>query len=320
MISRSTLIAALVVVELAIVGTAVRSFGGGGGGDRSGSHGWGPFGFGRAEAAVRTPLDRHFATGLAPHVVIEVGDVGVTIQTAPGPDVHVVERLEQHGWVSGSVPPVRAEQTADGVRIVSPSGSGMHVVMGELVHELLVTVPATATLAVTGGDRIAATGLRARFTGHTDNGAIRLRDHQGDVDATSSNGRVELIDVRAAGVKVHTDNGRLVLTRVVADRLEASTDNGRIVAAAVRLADGAITTSNGRISVAYTADSDATLTAHTSAGRLDVAGSGAAAAEDGNDEGGDENHQRVLRLGAGRGRFEISTDNGSIHLTQGGQV
>lgn len=296
MISRSTLIAALVVVELAIVGTAIRSFGGGG---RPGPHAWGPFGFGRAEAAAQPRLDRHFATGLAPHVVIDVGDVGVTIQTAPGPDVHVVERLEQHGWVSGSVPPVRAEQTADGVRIVSPSGTGMHVVMGELVHELLVTVPATATLAVTGGDRIAATGLRARFTGHTDNGAIHLRDHQGDVDATTDNGRIELLDVRAAAVKVHTSNGRLVLTRVVADRLDASTDNGRIVAAAVRLADGVMTTSNGRISVAYTADSDATLTAHASAGRLDVAGG--AAAQDGNGDG-DENHERVLRLGAGRGR------------------
>ncbi len=318
MISRSTLIGALVVVELAIVGAAVDSFSGLGGSPEPHGFGWS----GTAQAGTTTPLDRRFATGPAPHVVVDVGDVSVVVRAAAGSGVHVLEQVKRVGWISGSLAPVQAEQTADGVRISSHGGSGLNVVMGGLEHDLIVTVPATAAVEVTSTDRIEATGLRARFAAHTDDGSVHVHDQRGDLDLSTNDGRIELVDVEAADVTARTADGRLILTRVVADRLRASTDDGRIQATDVRLADGAITTKDGRASVAFTPDSDATLTVRTADGRIDLAAglTGDPAAADARADAESDRQERVVRLGSGRGRFEVSTGSGPISIAQGAHV
>ncbi|HEY6233938.1 MAG TPA: hypothetical protein VIW69_02390, partial [Candidatus Elarobacter sp.] len=133
MISRSTLIGALVVTELAIAGLATEAVAGGQFGFAGGSFG------ARSEASDR--LHRSFVAGPAPHIVIDVHDVDVVVQAGSGPGVRVDETLER-GWLfpGAVVPPLTAQQSLDGVRISSPGESGVHVQR----HEVRITVPPTA--------------------------------------------------------------------------------------------------------------------------------------------------------------------------------
>ncbi len=323
MISRSTLIGALVVVELAIAGAAVRSLtgdfsprparAGGFGPGHFGHHGFGP----RVGAAAAPALDRSFTTGPAPHVVVDVKDVRVVIAAAPTPGVRVVEQIRREGWVSGEVRHVAVEQTADGLRVSSPGDAGLHVMMGSLVHLVTVTVPPAARVEVSADDRVEASGLRARFTAHNSDGSLHVRNHRGDLDVSTDDGLLELVDVQGANVSAHTADGRLILTRVVADRLTAGTDDGRIEATGVRLGEGAIATKDGRVRLAYTPDSDTTLTARTGDGRIDLPAGLTESTPTSADDGGAVRHERVVRIGSGRGRFEISSGDGSITITQG---
>ncbi|MEA2663961.1 MAG: hypothetical protein QOI11_905 [Candidatus Eremiobacteraeota bacterium] len=320
MISRSTLIGALVVVELAIAGAAIRSLTGDSSPRPAGFGGHEHFGHHHGFGAAAPPVDRRFTTGLTPHVVIDVKDVRVRIGTAPGPAVRVVEQVRKHGWVSGDVRHVVIERTADGLRVSSPGDTGLYGMMGSVEHLVQITVPPTAHLDVTADDRVDASGLRAPFSARTGDGSLHVRDHRGDLDLGTGDGRLELIDVRGGAVTAHTGDGRLILTRVVADRLTAGTGDGRVEATDVRLGEGAITTKDGRVRIAYTPDSDATLTARTGDGRIDLPANLHESNPSGAFDGDVVQHERVVRLGSGRGRFEVSTRDGSITITQGAQV
>jgi hypothetical protein len=303
MISRSTLIAALVVVELAIVGVAGSALTGG----RVGIPALpGPAAF-AAQPAV-SPVDRTFLTGLTPRVAIDVRDVHVTVETAPGPSVRVRETLAVHGFVTGHTVPLTAEQTPDGVRVQEIGEEGGHVMLGSFERTLTVTVPPGALVDLTTAGDIDVSGLRAKLVAHTSDGAIHLRDHQGDVDVTTDSGRIEMVDVHGTAIDAVDHDGRIYLTRVGADRLQAHSDSGRIVGEGVRAVDGSLTTLDGRILVSFTATSDATATVHTDDGDVNVAGFTTI----------DDSHDsRVVRLGEGRGHFEVTTADGPITITQG---
>lgn len=322
MISRSTLIGALVVAELAIVGAAVRSLTGGFDAAPAGASGFGHARFGHhhgfaTAAGAAAAVDRRFATGPAPHVVVDVKDVRVVIAAGSEPGVRVVEQIRREGWVSGEVRHVALQQTADGLRVTSPGDSGLHVMMGSLVHLVTITVPAAARVEVSADDRVEASGLRAPFTAHNRDGSLHVRDHRGDLDVSTDDGVLELVDVQGASVSAHTADGRLILTRVAAERLTAGTDDGRVEATGVRLGEGAITTKDGRIRLAYTPDSDTTLTARTGDGRIDLPAGLTESTPTSADDGDTAGRERVVRLGSGRGRFEVSSGDGSITITQG---
>ena len=300
MISRSTVLGGLIVVELAIVGAAANALTGGGTPE-----------FG-ARASMGSPaLDRTFVTGPAPRVVVDVGDVHVTVETAPAPSVHVVETVLAHGFVSGKPDVVVAEQTPDGVRVHSTGDGSMHVMFGEFNHELRLVVPATARLELATGGRIDAGGLRAKLVAHSRDGSVHVRDHQADLDVSTDSGRVELVDVQGKAIDATTRDGRIYLTRVGADRLVAHSDSGRIVGAGIRAVDGSLTTADGRVVVSFTPGSDATAQVHTEDGEVSVAGFTST------DDGASK---RTVRLGSGRGHFEISTASGPITITQGANV
>ncbi|MDB5093725.1 MAG: hypothetical protein JWO85_1826 [Candidatus Eremiobacteraeota bacterium] len=301
MISRSTVLGGLIVVELAIVGAAASALTGGGT----------PSGYGAPTSMGSTALDRTFITGPAPRVVVDVGDVHVTVETAGSPSVHVVETVLAHGFMSGKPDAVVAEQTPDGVRVHSTGDGSLHVMLGHFNHELRLVVPATARLELATGGRIDASGLRAKLVAHSSDGSIHVRDHQADLDASTDSGRVELVDVQGKAIDATTRDGRIYLTRVGADRLVAHSDSGRIVGAGVRAFDGSLTTADGRVIVSFTAGSDATAQVHTDDGEVRVAGF--SSTDDGTSK-------RTVRLGSGRGHFEISTASGPITITQGANV
>jgi hypothetical protein len=310
MISRSTVLGGLIVVELAIVGAAASALTGGA--VISPHYGTTNVEFGHSRMAMAsTPLDRTFVTGLAPHVVVDVQDVHVTVETAGSPSVHVVETVSARGFMSGKPDAVVAEQTPDGVRVHSTGEGSMHVMIGEFNHELRLVVPANSQVQLATAGRIDAAGLRAKLIAHSSDGSIHVRDHQADLDASTDSGRVELVDVQGKAIDATTRDGRIYLTRVGADRLVAHSDSGRIVGAGVRAVDGSLTTADGRVVVSFTAGSDATAQVHTADGEISVAGF--SSTEDGASK-------RTVRLGSGRGHFEISTASGAITITQGANV
>jgi hypothetical protein len=311
MISRSTLVGALVVVELVIVGAGARAIAGGSSGPMVAEA---PFSFGTGSherVFSRAPVDRTFATGIAPRVVIDVHDVDVFVRGENVPTVHVAESLRKSGYVWGEVAPLTAQQSPDGIRISTPANSGVHMVFGSYSRELAVTVPVGTHVEFASAGVVDASGLREKLIAHVPDGAIRIRDHRGDVDVSTGSGRITMVDVQGDDIAANTRDGRIYLTRVGADRIDATSSSGRIVGVDVRAVNGALTTRDGRVILSFTGNSDATVNVHTADGNVHVSGLSTTQ----NDE-----QKSVVHLGSGRGRFEVSTGSGSITLTQGANV
>ena len=318
MISRSTLVGALVVVELAIVGMAAKAVAGDAGTSSTGPFcftGGRHYGFFGADTTKGTKaLDRTFPSGASPHIVVDVHDVDVYVKSSPATGVHVVETVTTSGYVRGSFAPITAEPIADGLRIGSSGGGNVRVMIGSVNRVLTVTVPASAQVEIVSGGRIETTGLRAKLIAHVEEGAIHVSDQRGDVDVSTGDGRIYLTDVQSEDIAAATRSGRLYFTRVGAERLDAHTNFGRIYATDIRAVDGALTTKEGRVSVSLAGNSDATVTASVqdSGGRVSVSGLAAT------DEGPTK---RVVRVGSGRGKFEITSgDEGPVNITQGANV
>jgi len=319
MISRSTLVGALVVTELVILAAAGQAISGGGpayaSGSTPGTHKH--FGIvfdnygGRhhdAPAAAST-VDRTFAAGLTPHVVVDVSDVPVTVQTGNLPAVHVVGIVRRSGFRHAEDGVITAVQTADGVRVTA---GGTSDVRGSFERTLRLTVPPGALVEIASGGAIEATGLRAKLIAHVEDGAIHVTNHRGDVDVKTASGDVDLVDVQAGAIAAHTDDGHVKLTSVGADHFDVHTASGAIVATDLRAVDGALTASDGAVGVTFAANSDANVHVHTGDG--DITGAGPAP------QTTESAETRTLRLGSGRGSFTVSTESGSITISQGATV
>jgi putative adhesin len=306
MISRSTVVGGLVVVELAIAGLAV--------GAVASPILAPPLFFGPPTAAVertaagQTLLDKSFAAGTSPRVVVDLPAIPVIVEAGTTPAVRVVETLVRRGWVTGTPSRLTAEQTPDGVRIHNLDVGELNAIFGDVEHTVRVTVPAGAHVELATGDNITASGLRAKLVAHTHDGRVRVSDHEGDLDVATESGRVELTDVHGGAIDAVSHDGRIYLTRVGAERLAVHSDSGRIIGNGVRAVDGGLTTADGRIEVSFTASSDATATVRTSDGHVRVSGFPTV---------GDGDDHSTVRLGSGRGHFEVTTESGHISITQG---
>ncbi len=308
MISRSTLVGALVVVELVILSAAGQAIAGG----HQRFHQSHPrFGMAmdHSDAPVVTTLDRTFgAGGLAPHIVVDVTDVPVTVQTGNLSGVHIVGTVRKSGFTHSTDGAIAAVQTADGARITAGSTDN---VPGDFERTLQLTVPPGALVEIASGGRIEANGLRAKLIAHVEDGAIHVTNHRGDLDVSTDSGEIELVDVQAEAVVAHTADGHMKLTTVGAAHLDAHTKSGPIAATDLRAVDGALATEDGRVGVTFAADSDANVNLHTDDGSITGAGPGDTSAS---------SESRTLRLGSTRGNFTVSTASGSITVSQGAKV
>jgi putative adhesin len=315
MISRSTLVGALVVTELVIVAAAGQAMLGGGPAYASGSTPGTHQHFGitfhnrsHEAPAVTSTLDKTFAGGLAPHVVVDVGDVPITVQTGTLPAVHVLGTVRKSGFHNAEDGAIVAVQTADGVRITASDTSDVH---GSFERTLQLTVPPGALVEIASGGAVGVSGLRAKLIAHVKDGAIHVSNQRGDVDVTTASGDVELLDVQADAIVARTDDGHVKLTSVGADHFDVHTASGAITATDLRAVDGALTTADGAVDVVFAANSDANVSVHTSDGSITGAGG---------QDGTDAAESRTVRLGSARGQFTVSTDSGSITINQGAKV
>ncbi|HEX3549200.1 MAG TPA: DUF4097 family beta strand repeat-containing protein [Candidatus Elarobacter sp.] len=305
MISRSTLVGALVVAELVIVGVAAEAVSG---------HPTRTWTFEPRFAHGRQPvvrlLDKTFATGPAPHVVIDVDQARVAVIAGPAGTVHVAGTMTIAGHVGGAAPSLDAVRTADGVRVAVESG--LVRVRGRLERQVQLTVPADATVQVASAGDVSVSGLRGALVARVEDGDVRVVNHRGDVDVSTDSGNVELLDVQGRTVALHSDDGTLKLSATGADRLDAQTSSGAITAAGLRVVDGALRSSDGAISVSFAPASDAAVSLHTDDGAITGGDAGTS------DEG--SGTTRALRLGTARGHFNVSTADGSIAVRQGASV
>lgn len=300
MLSRSTIIGALVVVELAIIGMAAGAIAGV---PSPAGFAFPPLAFRHGANLSSTTLNRTLVTGPSPHVVIDVHDLDLAIETAEAPAVKVIETKSSIGFVTDDSAPV-VQQTADGVRVHGENASDMGV-FGRTLH---LTVPPGARLEIISAGDIDADGLRAKLIARSVNGVISISNHRGDLDLSATAGRIVLTNVEGSDIAANTREGRLLFRRVSADRLDASSDGHYIEAVDLRVVDGALTTRSGHVDVSFTGDSDATVNAHTDDGRVHVRGLPTS---------DDSRSASVVHLGSGRGHFDVSTGDGSITITRG---
>ena len=302
MISRSTLIAALVVIELVIVAAAGRAVSG------HSSH-WNFGGAFADQPPVVTRIDQTFETGAAPHVVLDVDNATVTVEAAAGTSVHVAGVMRYTHWRSGVKPALTVLRTADGVRVAAESGL---TYTRSLEREVRITVPPGAQVEVLSAASVVASGLRGKLIARLGDGPVKVDNHRGDLDVTTSSGDVDLVDVQASALALRSDDGDFRLTSAGGDQIDAHTASGKITAVDLRAVDGALRTDDGHIDVGFASQSDAAVNLHTSDGR--ITGVGAAKPDtDGPDS-------RSLRLGSARGHFTVATGSGSISVTQGASV
>jgi hypothetical protein len=314
---RLTVVAVLVVVELALLGSMISAL------DFSHDSSSDHIVMGLAPALAATEkttpvLNKTFETGSAPAVFIDDGSSAVNVTVRPGHAVVVREQIKSSGWVLHTRRAKLDVSFADNTVSIVRRGSDPMVMAGAYERSFNIVVPPGTRLEIANAADIRVNGLRDAAKLHSENGSIEVRDHRAAVTASSDNGRIELHDVIASTAEISTGNGRIVFENVRADALTAHTDNGRIDASGVTTRGGTIESGNGRIELGLAQGNDLTVTAKASAGKVTAESPLAFEPRASGDDNDDNDVPRTLRMGNGTGKLQVSSDNGSITMSQGG--
>jgi hypothetical protein len=315
MLPRTTLIAVLIGVEMALVFGMVVALGGG-------PHGrFGRFGTPAGAASIQPPST--FTARSRPALAIDVGMADVVIDAVEGSRI-AVSVSDSHRHV-GSSAPIGARDDNGTIRVTANETDAWSF-LGDsrTVH---ITAPPQTAVEIVHAGNIAVNGLRGDATinssasFHPGDGIV-VRDFRGALTATTSNGNLDVIDADCTELHVSSSNGRVTLTRVKAQHIDATSSNGRVNGTGLRLRDGRVASSNGRVSLGFAPGADTTVTAASSNGRVNTSGLPAAAGTQNSnaavDEDGDPMPAKAFRVGAGGGRLDVHSSNGSIDLTQEG--
>jgi hypothetical protein len=290
MISRGTIIAGLLVLELAIICEAVIAVQGGGQ----------PFHHSVAQAATGGRLaeggaHQIFDAGVHPALTVDIGYADLTIVAHEGSQIDV-SLSRSHGLFQAREP-IEAQKDGDTVRITAADDAGWTVGDSRMVTVLVP--PDTQVNVVKGGD-IKATGLRAESSFNS----------VGD-------GTVTVEDYNAPSLHA-TSDGRISLSDVVATRLDATSDDSRIEGSGLQVRNGSIE-ADGRVTLGFASGTDTVINADTDDGKVSDSGfaAGASMATSKNN-GDDDASSETVRAGAGEGTLDVHTSDGNIHLTQEG--
>ncbi len=303
--SRASIVAMLVAVEIAIVGIALYTVR-----DISRVHAAG------FVAKTIAPLD----AGSAPLVTID--DVDSRVDVAPSSDgrVHVKDFTDMRGSLFGShssIAQLDVKRTSDGVAISRPGSGGVNVGFWWSERRIEVDVPSGTRLAIARCSGARISGVEGGVTVASQDGRITLTDLRGTIQAKSADGSITATRVRGDSLVLESSDGRLRLEDVTASSLDAQTRDGSIEAHGLAIAGGAqhavLHTGDGSIRVALATGADLTVDASTGDGHIDVDGNAAS-------NGGSDSTQRTVRVGNGSGSLQLSSGDGSIHLITNGAV
>jgi len=233
---KSSIVAALVAVEVAIVAVALYAIGFG----RPGAF------MARAQAGIQhydfvgKPFPA-MAAGTAPHVTIDDPESTVEVKTSSDGMVHVTDRTNVQGLRfpgDSGIPALSVSRTADGVAISRPPHERFFV-MGMSDERIEVDVPAASRLEITQSEGDDITGITGGVYVRSQDGHIGLNDVKGTVDAHSDDGSIRTHGLALAGNNtMSTDDGRIELGFAPGADLnvEVGTDDGRITVDGHRVA------------------------------------------------------------------------------------
>lgn len=235
------------------------------------------------------PID----AGNAPHVVIDDPASRVIVTPATDGKVHVTDNSRTVGlvWGDGIQVPLAVSRTAEGVSIRRGDGGPRVAIFGFNYRRTEVALPPGATLEIRrcGG---------ADLTGLT-----------GAVDVHCVDGSISLSGVHAGTLKIASDDGSLHLDDVSAPSIDAVTNDGSIRANRLAVEGGRLQSADGSIHLALSGG-NLTVHAHTGDGSIRVDGRRVA-----NDSGVAD-----YEVGTGGGSLQVSTQDGSIHISTNGAL
>jgi hypothetical protein len=301
-IQRGTLIAVLIGVEVALVAMMAQAISPGAQApwhDAAMQHFRPPSGTG-AHAA-----DYTFTTGAHPEVTVDIGYADLTVYQRSEPGITI--DVTGHGWhgFGSSAPAITAVKNGNSVNVSAAESSGFS--WGDDRMVTIAVAPGTRLIVHNAGN-IKATGLRA---------AASFK--------SVGMGTVEIEDFNGPSLEVASSNGRVTMHNIVVRQLDAESSNGRVEATALQVRDGRIDSSNGRVTLGFAAGADTTVSAGTSNGHINVSGFSATPAtyvkrgdDDDDSDDDDSSSAKTIRVGAGSGRLDVHTSNGSIYLNQEG--
>jgi hypothetical protein len=299
MMSRTTLIAVLVVLELAIIGEMFVAF--------------------RGDQPTPWSAQQAFAQGLSgtrvveggPHQLFDVGahpaltvDIGyadLTIQTSSAPQIDVsVSKSFDFGPFRNNQP-ITAQKNGETVHIAAADPSGFTMGDNRMVT---VLVPAGTQVTVVAAGDITATGLRAEASFNS-----------------VGNGSVTLEDFNAPALHVTSSDGRITLRQIATARLDVRSDDGRVEGSGLQLRDGSVESHDGRVNLAFAPGSNTVIHAEASDGKIRVSGLstvGPAQTSKSDDDDDSDANTQTVRIGDGDGRLDVRANDGNINLSQEG--
>jgi hypothetical protein len=296
MVTRGSIIVALLVVEFAIAGTAAVAI-------RGNSNA--PARTRPASAAaerqdaalVEGGPPQSLAVSDEPAVSVDIGYADLTIVAGtPGRIDASVSPSTDFG-IMRSTAPIRVRRNGDTIRIARSGDRGWSV--GDDRRVTLVVPPQTRVTVVNAGD-VDVRGLRAEAAitsvGH---GSITVEDY-------------------AAPALHAIARGRIALRDVATPHLDVASSESRVDATMLSVHDGSIE-SDERMTLAFAKGTDTLVTADATSGRIIVSGLTAASApivDSRTDDDGDKTSSSLqsVRVGAGNGHLDVRSHDGNIDL------
>jgi RNA polymerase sigma factor (sigma-70 family) len=222
---------------------------------------------------AREVVQRSFATGATPRVIVELYNGGVTVQAKGQGAVSVQVTKQGHGLTEEA-----AKEALKNVQVeMTHKDDVVHITARPAVEEQRhhssgasaeVQVPAGAVLELhTGNGPVTVTGGTGAVKVKTSNGKVQVQDSKGSQHLDTANGPI--IVVGGTGrLELKTTNGAIDI-RAEKAVITAKTSNGSIRFQGT-LADGAqaFHTSNGSIEISLPADARFRFDAETSHGRI----------------------------------------------------
>ncbi|MBD5657003.1 MAG: DUF4097 family beta strand repeat protein, partial [Candidatus Eremiobacteraeota bacterium] len=210
MISRGTIIAALLVAELAIIGEAVAAV-------RAGLPT--PWFDQRSEARtasgpglIESGPHRIFEAGSHPALTVDIGHADLTILTSTASQIDVGVTASSAFGIFRATAPITAHQDGEAV-VIGTAEQGKW--KGDNRMVTIVVPPQTQVTVVDAGD-IRASGLRA------------------DASFKSvGDGSITIDDYDAHALRVASSDGRILLQQIIAARLDATSSDGHVEASAL---------------------------------------------------------------------------------------
>ncbi len=292
MISRGTILATILVLELAIVGMAITAVRGDQIGPSFASPAFAQFTHG--SHLIEGGPHQIFAVGPHPSLTVEIGYADLTILSGKEPQIDVSVSPSSDYGIFRSKAPITANLDGQTVRVAT-SEHGLTTGDNRMVT---VVVPEGTKVTVFHAGDIKASGLRAEasFTSRG-NGFIHIEDYDGpSLHATAA-------------------NGPIIMHAVSVERLDVSARNDRVEATSLRVHDGTIE-SGDRVTLGLASGTNTIINADTDDGKISATGFSDGASVAGARKSDDDASSETVRVGAGNGSLDIHTGDGNINLVQ----